>query len=284
MRPSLPVRGTCGTCNSSKRKGTARLGRSGKFDRLEIRAGERAKPGVTTLLLILALFIFDFGGAALALPPAARPGEMVLDRYLAAAQDQRSKLADLSMEVDMEASLPKLNKTGKLHAWRYVTRLGAITYRALTIQGDNTVKKDVIARYLQAEKEAGEKQGLGITRENYKFEYRGEYPWGDGKLHLFYVEPRRKQVGLFEGWVWIDDASGLPVREQGELSKNPSVFLKKVAFVRDYIHQDGVAIPVSIDSLIQTRIIGSAEVKVRYRNITKQARADKLVTSATRQQ
>lgn len=236
------------------------------------------------MLLILALFAFHFAGAALATPPVPRAGDLVLDRYFTATQNQRSKVSDLAMEVDLEASLPRLKKAGKLHAWRYVTRLGAITYRALTVQGDNTVKKDVIARYLQAEKEAMGKQGLGITRENYKFEYRGEYPWGPGKLHLFYLEPRRKLVGLFEGWLWIEDASALPVREQGELAKSPSVFLKKVAFVRDYIHEDGVAIPVRIDSLIHTRIIGAAEVRVRYTNITKQARADAAATSATRQE
>lgn len=235
-----------------------------------------------TLLLIFVLLLSHFGGVASALPPAERGGDIVLDRYFAATQDQQSKLSDLAMEVEMEASLPKLNKSGKLHAWRYVTKLGAITYRALTIQGDNTVKKDVIARYLQAEKEAGEKPGLGINRENYKFDYRGEYPWGQGKLHLFFLEPRRKQVGLFEGWVWIDNATWLPVREEGELAKSPSVFLKKVAFVRDYVHQDGVAIPVSIQSSIQTRIVGSAEVRIRYTNISKQARTEKVVTSANR--
>jgi hypothetical protein len=283
MRPSLPVPGTLTAGNSSN----------------ELKAGDRPwrlcslvdwinglviAPSLERLklLLIFAFLLSHLGAAALALPPAERGGDVVLDRYFAATKDQQSKLSDLAMEVEMEASLPKLNKSGKLHAWRYVTKLGAITYRALTIQGDNTVKKDVIARYLQAEKEAGEKPGLGINRENYKFHYRGEYPWGASKLHLFFLEPRRKQVGLFEGWVWIDNATWLPVREQGELAKSPSVFLKKVAFVRDYIHQDGVAIPVSIESSIQTRIVGSAEVKIRYTNISKQARPEKVVTSANR--
>ena len=209
-------------------------------------------------------------------------GATALDRYLSATKVQYSKLRGLSMEVDIYASLPRLGKNGSLHAFRSVTRLGAITYRTLIFQGDNTVKKDVIARYLQAEKEAGEKPGLTITPDNYKFHYRGVYPWGAGKLHLFELTPRRKEIGLFQGWLWVDDATGLPVREQGEFARNPSVFLKKVSFVRDYIHKDGVAIPVRIESTIDTRLIGRAEVEVRYSNIKRKAQAAHLLTTAAR--
>jgi hypothetical protein len=232
--------------------------------------------------LLVSVLLWLGGVGALEAARQESAGEAVLERYLAATQEQQAKVADWAMEVDIKASLPRLNKTGTLHAWRYVTRLGAITYRALTIQGDTTVKKDVIARYLQAEKEAGEKTGMTINRENYKFSYRGEYPWGRGKLHLFYLEPRRKQVGLFRGWLWVDGESALPVREEGVLSKSPSVFLKRIEFVRDYTHRDGVAIPISIDSRIQTRIIGTAEVHVRYSNITRQTSTAAVATTANR--
>jgi len=58
------------------------------------------------------------------------------------------------MEVDIEASLPKLKKHGRLHGLRRISRLGRITYEALHFEGDNSVKTHVIARYLAAEAEA----------------------------------------------------------------------------------------------------------------------------------
>ena len=58
------------------------------------------------------------------------------------------------MEVDIEASLPKLKKQGRLQALRHISRLGRITYDALHFEGDNTVKNNVIAKYLAAETEA----------------------------------------------------------------------------------------------------------------------------------
>ncbi|MEK7753340.1 MAG: hypothetical protein AAB654_15555, partial [Acidobacteriota bacterium] len=83
-------------------------------------------------------------------PPSARVTEIV-DQYVNATQAQQEGLRGLSMEVEIDASLPKLKKQGRLHALRYISRLGEITYRAIRFDGDNTIKKDVIARYLTAE-------------------------------------------------------------------------------------------------------------------------------------
>ena len=88
---------------------------------------------------------------------------------------QDEKLRGVAMKVDIDASLPSLNRKGKFHALRQISKLGQITYRAITFQGDNTIKNDVIARYLQAEKETAEKNlNLRRTPENYKFKYYGQ--------------------------------------------------------------------------------------------------------------
>jgi hypothetical protein len=114
---------------------------------------------------------------------------------------------------------------------------------------------------------------MGITRENYKFKYWGLYGTGDWQLYLFELTPKEKRVGLFKGWLWIHATTGLPVREQGELAKNPSIFLKKVSFIRDYELRDGVAVPKSIDSSIETRVVGRAELNIKFSNISKEDRS-----------
>lgn len=199
-------------------------------------------------------------------------GQPFLQQYLTATKGQDEKLRGLAMDVEIEASVPSLNRKGKFHALRSVSKLGQITYRAITFQGDNTIKNDVIARFLQAEKEAAEKGlNLGRTPENYKFKYYGAYGQGDWKLHLFELTPKEKKPGFFQGWLWIESKTGLPVREQGEFVKNPSIFLKRVEFVRDYEIRDGVAVPMKMDSQIQTRVAGKAEMSVRYLNVEKAA-------------
>lgn len=201
-------------------------------------------------------------------------GQPFLQQYLTATKGQDEKLRGLAMDMEIDASVPSLNRKGKFHALRSISKLGQITYRAITFQGDNTIKNDVIARFLQAEKEASEKGlNLGRTPENYKFKYYGAFGEGDWKLHLFELTPKEKKPGLFQGWLWIESKTGLPVREQGEFVKNPSIFLKRVEFVRDYEIRDGVALPMKMDSQILTRVAGKAEMSIRYSNVEKAAEA-----------
>ena len=171
------------------------------------------------------------------------------------------------MNVEIDASIPKLNRKGKLSALRGIGRLGQITYKAITFQGDDSIKRDVIARYMQAEVEASQKPGLGIEAANYKFRYADHHVNGDWELYLFELTPKQKKPGLFRGWIWLEAKSAMPVREEGEFVKSPSVFLRRISFTRDYLVQDGVSVPSSIRSTIETRIVGKAEIEVRYSNM-----------------
>ncbi|HZO51282.1 MAG TPA: hypothetical protein VFB63_01130 [Bryobacteraceae bacterium] len=190
-----------------------------------------------------------------------------MQRYLAASKEQSRQLRDVEMNVEIDASIPKLNRRGKLSALRGIGRLGQITYKAITFQGDDSIKRDVIARYMQAEVEASQKPGLGIEAANYKFRYADHHVNGDWELYLFELTPKQKKPGLFRGWIWLEAKSAMPVREEGEFVKSPSVFLRRISFTRDYLVQDGVSVPSSIRSTIETRIVGKAEIEVRYSNM-----------------
>jgi len=175
-----------------------------------------------------------------------------------------------TMEVDIEASLPKLKKQGRLQALRRISRLGRITYEALHFEGDNTIKTHVIARYLAAEtqSQSSEPDALAVTPANYKFKYKGLIQCGDTAVQVFQVTPRHKKVGLFKGEIWIDANTYLRVRESGRLVKNPSIFLKKIEFVREYEIRDGVSVPLQIHTVVETRLVGPAELTINFRNVS----------------
>ncbi len=211
-------------------------------------------------------------GAA-ALEPAAEPngdeiGE-ILRRYMEATRAQHSFLRDVRMEVEMQGELPGLHKAGQMRGTRMVSPLGHVTYKDNVWQGDNTIKKDVIARYMQAEMEATGNTGLSINPDNYKFKYRGLFGSGDWQLHLFELTPRKKRVGLFKGFLWLHARTCLPVREQGEFVKNPSIFLRKITFIRDYQIRTGIPLPLRIESTIETRLVGKALLNISYSNFVK---------------
>ena len=49
--------------------------------------------------------------------------------------------------------------------------------------------------------------------------------------------------------------------------KSPSVFLKRVEFVREYTIREGIAVPKAMQSSIQTRFWGMAELDIQYSDV-----------------
>ena len=54
----------------------------------------------------------------------------------------------------------------------------------------------------------------------------------------------------------MDAQTYMPVRESGSFVKTPSIFLKKMQFVREYEIQNGVSIPQRMESKADVRFIG----------------------------
>ena len=193
----------------------------------------------------------------------------ILSKYLQVSQTEEDSLRGASMEVEINASIPKLKENGKLHALRKISKVGQITYHVLGFQGDNTVKNQVIARYLQAEQQGQGDGTLAITEANYKFKYKGEKDTTAGQsVYVFSLNPRKKKVGLFKGEMWLDSQTCLPVFEKGRLVKNPSIFFKKVDFERAFAIRNGVPIPSYMNSTIDTRLIGKVEISINYSNFS----------------
>ena len=61
-----------------------------------------------------------------------------------------------------------------------------------------------------------------------------------------------------EGELWLDSASHLAVRESGRMVKSPSVFVKRIEFVREYEIQGDLAVPRRIMTSVDTRLVGKA--------------------------
>ena len=202
--------------------------------------------------------------------PLTVPADTIVENYCTASQAQAQTVRGASMDVEIDASLPKLKKHGRLHALRRISPLGLIRYERAQFEGDGIVNKEIISRYLTAEVEAQKDQSpqIAVTPRNYKFKYKGMKWTGDGDVHVFDVNPREKREGLFKGEVWIDARTFLKVRESGYLVKNPSIFLKKVAFIRKYEIRDGISVPRQVQSVADVRFVGKAELTIDFSNFS----------------
>ena len=218
--------------------------------------------------LVVSVLSFAFAATAYAADAPIAP-EAIIQNYCAATQ-QASTGKAASMDMDIHASLPAQKKQGRFHALRKINPFGRITYAKPEFEGDNAVKNQVVERYLQAEAEAqqdGEAASVAVTPANYKFQYKGEKTEDARSVHVFQVTPLKKRKGLFKGEVWIDAATYLPLREAGKLIKSPSIFVKRVAFVRTFDIRDGLSIPLQVQSVVDT-VFGSAELTVDFTNFS----------------
>ncbi len=189
----------------------------------------------------------------------------IVNRYLEATNLQPRAH---SMEVEINASVPQLKEHGKLRALRKISKVGVITYRVLGFQGDNTVKKEVIARYLQADLQSQSNSSMTLSPANYKFKLKGQKQLNNSQtVYVFTVAPLKKRPGLFKGELWLDSGSFLPVLEKGRLVKNPSIFFRKVDFERAFAIQNGVSVPAHMTSTIDTRIVGKVELDINYTSV-----------------
>jgi hypothetical protein len=215
-------------------------------------------------LLFLAIAV------SISAEPAAMSPDTIVDNYLNASRDQERTLKGASMDVEFAASLPNLKKQGRLHALRRISPLGLIKYEKLRFEGDSTVNKQIITRYLSAEAEAqmDQSSATAVTPQNYRFKYKGQSLLDGRPVHVFQVSPKQKRQGLFNGEIRIDADTYLRVQESGKLVKSPSIFLKRVAFVRKYEIRNGISVPLQVQSVVDTRLVGKAELTIDFTNFS----------------
>ena len=198
---------------------------------------------------------------------SAPPAAMALERFIA-GQPARSRTSVETIEI--EGSLPKLNKNGRLRAIRRTLSAHRLEYQVLELSGDSMVNHELIARYLSADKRAAE---LGtacsaITPANYKFRYVGSDQLHDDRTYMFRIIPRKKKQGLINGILWLDGDTGIAVRLSGYFVKNPSIFVKRVNLTRENYLRDGIVETRITHLLLATRLVGSARLLVVERPTT----------------
>ena len=224
---------------------------------------DRCKPSLVALLALVLSLAASAGAVTIdtmSVDPPAQSRALALYLARAAQGDPWSAPNEAMLEVD--AYLPRLGEEGHLQAIRVWAENKRPEYDVIHLDGDPSVKRQVIARYLNAEQQAAAMQpsSLSITPANYKFRYvesRGEAP-----VYVFHITPRKKRSGLINGELWIDGNTGLVVHEAGYLVKRPSIFIRRLKIVRDVQLQDGAPWIRTSRIEIDAPFVGRAELTI----------------------
>lgn len=192
---------------------------------------------------------------------ASFPPAGVLQRFIVSQEEAHEWPSET---IEIEASLPKLKKTGRLLAIRTLFPAGQPDYKVLEIAGDPIVKQQVIVRYISAEEKTNKvlASSVALIPANYKIHYAGTLRLGNRLAYAFRVVPRKKRVGLINGVLWLDVETGVAIRESGYLAKSPSVFVKRINLTRENELRNGAVAARVTHVSVETRLVGRAQLVI----------------------
>jgi hypothetical protein len=206
-----------------------------------------------------------FGAARLAVVVAltlsAQAATTPLQRFLARGEEPTVEYRALRR---LEAVNPKFNQRGWMTAWTEYDHANGFRYQVVAEGGSGYIRSHVLRAALEGEQKIWanhEPQKASLTSDNYTFD--NDVPDEPG-LAAVGVKPKRKDVLLVEGAIFVQPADGDLTRIEGKLSKAPSFWTRRVDVVRRYERLGGVRVPVSIESVAHVLIAGRSTFKMTY--------------------
>src|ERR1051325_6209438 len=194
--------------------------------------------------------------------PASRPAafEPVLHRFLTRADEP---LVTYRGTRRLEGRNERFNVSGWMVIATELTADG-FHYRVIDEGGSDLIRGRVFRSMLENEEQIfanGDVARSSFTPTNY------DLTPGDaaepGLVKLF-ARPKRKDVTLIDGAVYITDSDADLVRVEGRLAKSPSFWTRRVDVVKQYARVAGLRVPVRVDSTAQIRFAGTSTMTMTY--------------------
>lgn len=220
--------------------------------------------GCRTQHTVVITFIAIAGLAASfdALAAAGRDGEYGAFLQRVIAETTRS-----GFTVRATRQLHAGTKNGKHEGWMAVETVqassGQLTWTVLNEGGSERTRNKVFRELLQAEAQAwrdGSKDAAALTPANYEFV---PLPSSPGEPVRIQLKPRREDTRLVDGTLTVN-SEGQPLRLEGRLAKSPSFWVRNVTIVKHFAQIGDIALPTSIESVADVRLVGPATFSMRY--------------------
>jgi hypothetical protein len=215
---------------------------------------------------------YESGGATTALkgrsyesggygPAGGSVVEPALERFLARPAEP---LTQYRAARHMEARNDRFNLRASLDAITTLTADGRFTYTITSEEGSEYIRNKVLRALLENEEKlfaTTSPDRAALTTSNY--ELIGGEAAEPGVVRLF-AKPRRKEVLLFEGSVFVTQDDSDLLRVEGRLARNPSFWTTRVDLVRRYERIAGIRVPTRLDTTAQIRLAGPATMSIDY--------------------
>lgn len=151
------------------------------------------------------------------------------------------------------------------------TAPGTDTFAIASEKGSPFIRHHVFQRLIKDEEKrakANKDPDSLISPKNYTFEIIGEERVGNSACTVVRAIPKRKEIDLFEGKIWIDERDFAIVKIAGRLSKSPSLWIRRVDFVRQYQKTDDYWLLWKEEVSVDVRLYGAELLTINYNDYT----------------
>jgi hypothetical protein len=185
----------------------------------------------------------------------------VLERFLSRPDEP---LTQFRATRHLEAQNERFNKEATMDVVTELLPDGRFVYSIVRESGSDTIRKRVMRGMLETEAEevaAKDPSRYAVTTANYTI-VAGETT-DDGTVKLL-AKPRRKEVGMFDGAVFVTSTDADIVRVEGRMAKSPSFWTTRVDVVKRYARVGGVRVPIRLDTTARIRFAGTSTMSMTY--------------------
>jgi hypothetical protein len=213
--------------------------------------------GLNHWLLTTALIAILFAQVNGAVSNDSSP---ILQRFLALDDPQPTQYRALR---HLDARNDHFDKSAWMDVWTEGNASG-FTYEIVAEEGSDYIRSHVFREALELERRAwksGAPDRGGLTPTNYVFAAGSDQPDG---LTTLTLKPKRRDILLVEGAMFLNPEDGELVRVEGRLAKTPSFWTKRVEIVRWFQRIGGVRMPVALESVADLKVAGDSTFKMTY--------------------
>ena len=211
-----------------------------------------------SLVVLPALVALLFAPANAAGPTDESPA--ILQRFL--SLDDPTPIHYRALR-HLEAHNDRFEKSAWMDVWIEADASG-FRYVIAAEDGSDYIRTKVFRASLETERTmwaSGAPHRARLTQANYTFEDRGAQPDGLSSLTL---KPRRKDVLLVDGSIFLNPDDGDLVRMEGRLSKAPSFWIRRVEIARHFQRFQGYRMPTLLEATATILFAGPSSFRVTY--------------------
>lgn len=194
-------------------------------------------------------------------------GELVMAKLLERNRQREARLQQYSVPSTYRVKDDKGRVRAEAQVMLHYRAPDTKEFKIVAESGSALIRSRVFKPLMEVEVEtaAGRNRlDSSITPNNYNFKLLGEEDV-DG-AHCFVVQTTAKRADkhLFNGKVWVHATEYAFVQVAGQPAKNPSIWIKRVEFVRRYQKLEEFWLPLKNESITQVRIFGNNILTIDY--------------------